>query len=104
MALGFSSAAITGFKFLSDIMSKNQEGTGNIYGESAGQVRNRVNFDRFKRDSYAPGEAGEVKANEAISYAELSRIWDSILPNAYAEIIRTHEQPAYRSRKVEVVE
>ena len=98
MALGLGQI-ITGAKLLSDVMSKNQEGTGNIYGESAGQVRNRVNFDRFKRDSYAPGEAGEVKANEAISYTELSRIWDSILPNAYADLIERLEQPAFSSRK-----
>ena len=98
MALGFSSA-ITGFKFLSDIMSKNQEGSGSIYGESAGQVRDRVNFERFKRDSLAPEEAGQVKANEAISYSELSRIWDSILPNAYADLIERVEQPSFSSRK-----
>ena len=98
MALGFSSV-ITGFSYLSDLMSKNQEGSGSIYGESAGQVRDRVNFERFKRDSLAPEEAGQVKANEAISYSELSRIWDSILPNAYADLIERVEQPAFSSRK-----
>mgnify|MGYP003113538611 FL=1 len=98
MALGFSSV-ITGFSYLSDLMSKNQEGSGSIYGESAGQVRDRVNFERFKRDSLAPEEAGQVKANEAISYSELSRIWDSILPNAYADLIERVEQPSFSSRK-----
>jgi len=98
MALGFSQI-ITGAKFLSDLMSKNQEGSGSIYGESAGQVRDRVNFERFKRDSLAPEEAGQVKANEAISYSELSRIWDSILPNAYADLIERVEQPSFSSRK-----
>jgi len=99
MSLGLAAKLFTGAQYLSDVMSKNQEGTGSIYGESAGQVRNRVNFDRFKRDSYAPEEAGEVKANEAISYSELSRIWDSILPNAYADLIERVEQPAFSSRK-----
>ena len=44
-------------------------------------------------------EPGEVKASEAVSYKELNRIWDSILPNAYAEIIKTPEQPAFASRR-----
>tara|TARA_A100000172_G_C2996223_1_gene94685 strand:- start:284 stop:583 length:300 start_codon:yes stop_codon:yes gene_type:complete len=64
--------------------------------------RKAANF-RFSDDVYRgmdkPTEAGEVKANEAVSYEDLTRMWDSILPNAYAEIIRTQEQPAYRSKK-----
>ena len=42
---------------------------------------------------------GEVKASEAISYEELNRIWDRILPNAYAEIIKTTEQPAFSPKR-----
>ena len=85
-----------------------------VFGDNAAQktgtsdaYRTASNF-QFSEDVYRgmskPTEAGEVKANEAVSYEDLTRMWDSILPNAYAEIIRTQEQPAYRSRKVEVVE
>ena len=42
-------------------MSSNKEDTGTVYGESAAQRRSRIDFSRFKRDSLAPVEAGEVK-------------------------------------------
>tara|TARA_B100000424_G_scaffold261249_1_gene245973 strand:+ start:164 stop:451 length:288 start_codon:yes stop_codon:yes gene_type:complete len=56
-------------------------------------------FDIEKRPMQELDEPGEVKASEAVSYKELNRIWDSILPNAYAEIIKTPEQPAFASRR-----
>jgi len=91
---------------LSTILSMASE----VFGDNAEQNTGasnayRIASDfRFSDDIYRgmskPTEAGEVKANEAVSYEELTRMWDSILPNAYAEIIRTQEQPAYKSKKV----
>ena len=98
MSLGLSQILSIGATALSSIMDKNQENTGSVYG-SASEVRSRIDFNRFKRDSLAPQEAGEVKANEAISYAELNRIWDTILPNAYKELAERVEQPAFSRRK-----
>ena len=93
------SQVITGMQFLDTIMDKNKEDTGNVYGESAAQTRSRIDFSQFKRDSMKPADATEVKANQAISYEELNRIWDTILPNAYAELVKRVEQPAFSSRK-----
>ena len=46
-----------------------------------------------------PEGAKQVKASEAVSYEELNNMWDRILPNAYAEIIKTVEQPAFSPKK-----
>jgi len=91
---------------LSTILSMASE----VFGDNASQNRGASNAYRtasnfqFSEDVYRgmsdPTAAGEVKANEAVSYEELTRMWDSILPNAYAELIRTQEQPAYKSKKV----
>ena len=103
MALGFSglTSIITGAKYLSDIMSDNKEQSGSITGAEKFQRSQaiRQTFEQLKRPTKSLQEAGEVKASVAIAYEELNRIWDSILPNAYAEIIKTVEQPAYRPKK-----
>tara|TARA_X000001382_G_scaffold110756_1_gene87433 strand:+ start:542 stop:853 length:312 start_codon:yes stop_codon:yes gene_type:complete len=100
MALGFSQL-ITGAKLLSEVMSDNKDQAGTVSGGEKFQRSQaiRVAFENLKRPSKALQEAGQVKASEAISYQELNKIWDSILPNAYAEIIRTQEQPAYSPKK-----
>lgn len=57
----------------------------------------------FSSDVYRgmkePEGAKQVKASEAVSYEELNNMWDRILPNAYAEIIKTVEQPAFSPKK-----
>ena len=100
MALGFKEL-VTGAKFLSDIMSDNKDQSGTISGGEKFQRSQaiRQTFEQLKRPTKSLQEAGEVKASVAIAYEELNRIWDSILPNAYAEIIKTVEQPAFSPKK-----
>ena len=93
------SAVVTGAQFLDSIMEKNQEDTGTVYGESAAERRSRINFSRFKRDSLAPVEAGEVRANEAISYEELYNNWDRVLSNMYAELIERQNLPSITPKR-----
>tara|TARA_R100000908_G_C3645181_1_gene79531 strand:- start:190 stop:480 length:291 start_codon:yes stop_codon:yes gene_type:complete len=93
MGLGFSEI-LTVAKLASDVLGDRKERGGS----------EKIEMPEFKPENYQrqmqkPQDAGEVKANEAVSYEDLTRMWDSILPNAYAEIIRTQEQPAYRSKK-----
>ena len=88
-----------GAQVLDTIMSKNKEDTGTVYGESAAERRSRINFSRFKRDSLAPVEAGEVRANEAISYEELYNNWDRVLSNMYAELIERQSPPSYTPKR-----
>ena len=100
MSLGLGTL-ISGAKMLSDIMSDNKDQSGTIGGGEKFQRSQVISqrFEQLKRPTKSLQEAGEVKASEAIAYEELNRIWDSILPNAYAEIIKTVEQPAYRPKK-----
>ena len=93
------SAVITGAQVLDSIMSSNKEDTGTVYGESAAERRSRIDFSRFKRDSLAPVEAGEVRANEAISYEELYNNWDRVLSNMYAELIERQSPPSYTPKR-----
>jgi len=88
-----------GAQVLDTIMSKNKEDTGTVYGESAAERRSRINFSRFKRDSLAPVEAGEVRANEAISYEELYNNWDRVLSNMYAELTERQSPPSYTPKR-----
>ena len=88
-----------GAQVLDTIMSKNKEDTGTVYGESAAERRSRIDFSRFKRDSLAPVEAGEVRANEAISYEELYNNWDRVLSNMYAELIERQSPPSYTPKR-----
>ena len=53
----------------------------------------------FTPNKCVPTLRSDMKASVAIAYEELNRIWDRILPNAYAEIIKTPEQPAFASRR-----
>ena len=100
MSLGLGTL-ISGAKMLSDIMSDNKDQSGTIGGGEKFQRSQVISqrFEQLKRPTKSLQEAGEVKASVAIAYEELNRIWDSILPNAYAEIIKTVEQPAYRPKK-----
>ena len=93
------STVVTGAQFLDSIMDKNQEDTGTVYGESAAERRSRIDFSRFKRDSLAPVEAGEVRANEAISYEELYNNWDRVLSNMYAELTERQSPPSYTPKR-----
>ena len=93
------SAVVTGAQFLDSIMDKNQEDTGTVYGESAAERRSRIDFSRFKRDSLAPVEAGEVRANEAISYEELYINWDRVLSNMYGELIERQNPPSFTTNR-----
>ena len=88
-----------GAQVLDTIMSKNKEDTGTVYGESAAERRSRIDFSRFKRDSLAPVEAGEVRANEAISYEELYNNWDRVLSNMYAELTERQSPPSYTPKR-----
>ena len=92
-------AVVTGAQFLDSIMDKNQEDTGTVYGESAAERRSRIDFSRFKRDSLAPVEAGEVRANEAISYEELYNNWDRVLSNMYGELIERQNPPSFTTNR-----
>ena len=100
MSLGLGTI-ISGAKMLSDIMSDNKDQSGTISGGEKFQRSQVISqrFEQLKRPTKSLQEAGEVKASVAIAYEELNRIWDSILPNAYAEIIKTVEQPAYKPKK-----
>ena len=91
MALGLSEI-ITVARLAGDVLKGSREGGGTQQLEIP-----ELSID--KRDMQKPQDPGEVKASEAISYEELNRIWDRILPNAYAEIIKTPEQPAFASRR-----
>ena len=100
MSLGLGTL-ISGAKMLSDIMSDNKDQSGTISGGEKFQRSQVISqrFEQLKSPTKSLQEAGEVKASEAIAYEELNRIWDSILPNAYAEIIKTVEQPAFAPKK-----
>ena len=91
MALGFSEI-IAVAKLASDVLGDRKERGGSKDIELP-------ELSIEKRLMQKPEEPGEVKASEAISYEELNRIWDRILPNAYAEIIKTTEQPAFSPRR-----
>ena len=91
MGLGLSQI-ITVAKLASDVLGGSREGGGTQQLEIP-----ELSID--KRDMQKPQDPGEVKASEAISYEELNRIWDRILPNAYAEIIKTTEQPAFSPKR-----
>tara|TARA_X000001388_G_scaffold44338_1_gene31441 strand:+ start:1316 stop:1600 length:285 start_codon:yes stop_codon:yes gene_type:complete len=91
MGLGLSQI-ITVAKLASDVLGGSREGGGT-------QQLEIPEFSINKRDMQKPQDPGEVKASEAISYEELNRIWDRILPNAYAEIIKTTEQPAFSPKR-----
>ena len=93
------SAGVTGAQFLDSIMEKNKEDTGTVYGESAAQARTRIDFSRFKRDSLAPVEAGEVRATEAVNYEELYSNWDRLLSNMYGELIERQSPPSYTPKR-----
>lgn len=93
------SAVITGAQVLDTIMSSNKEDTGTVYGESAAERRTRINFERFKRPSYAPAEAGEVRATEAVNYEELYSNWDRLLSNMYGELIERQSPPSYTPKR-----
>jgi hypothetical protein len=93
------SAVVTGAQFLDSIMDKNQEDTGTVYGESAAERRSRIDFSRFKRDSLAPVEAGEVRATEAVNYEELYSNWDRLLSNMYGELIERQSPPSYTPKR-----
>ena len=88
MSLGLSE--ITVAKLASDVL-------GGSRGEAVQRIKT-LEFSDKTRAMQKLDEPGEVKASEAISYEELNRIWDRILPNAY-EIIKTPEQPAFASRR-----
>ena len=92
-------AVITGAQVLDSIMSSNKEDTGTVYGESAAERRSRINFERFKRPSYAPEEAGEVRATEAVNYEELYSNWDRLLSNMYGELIERQSPPSYTPKR-----
>ena len=100
MALGLGTI-ISGAKMLSDIMSDNKGATGTVSGGEKFQRSQaiRQKFAELRRPSKSLEEAGEVKASVAVTYEELNRLWDAILPNAYAEIIKTTEQPAFAPKK-----
>ncbi len=100
MALGLGTI-ISGAKLLSDIMSDNKGATGTVSGGEKFQRSQAIKqtFADLRRPMKSLEEAGEVKASVAISYEELNRLWDAILPNAYAEIVKTTEQPAFSPRK-----
>ncbi len=91
MSLGLSEI-ITVAKLASDVLGSSRGGGGV-------QELETLEFSDKSREMQKLAEPGEVKASEAISYEELNRIWDRILPNAYAEIIKTPEQPAFASRR-----
>ena len=91
MALGLSEI-ITVARLAGDVLKGSREGGGTQQLEIP-----ELSID--KRDMQKPEDPGEVKASEAVSYEELNRIWDRILPNAYAEIIKTTEQPAFSPKR-----
>ena len=91
MALGLGEI-ITVAKLASDVLGSSRERGGSKELEL-------LEFSDKTRTMQKLDEPGEVKASEAISYEELNRIWDRILPNAYAEIIKTTEQPAFSPRR-----
>ena len=83
---------ITVAKLAGDVLKGSREGGGT-------QELETPDLDIERRPMQKPEDPGEVKASEAISYEELNRIWDRILPNAYAEIIKTTEQPAFSPKR-----
>lgn len=91
MGLGLSEI-ITVARLAGDVLKGSREGGGTQQLEIP-----ELSID--KRDMQKPEDPGEVKASEAVSYEELNRIWDRILPNAYAEIIKTTEQPAFSPKR-----
>ncbi len=91
MGLGLSEI-ITVAKLASDVLGDSREGGGR-------QELKAPSLDIERRPMQEPEKPGEVKASEAIAYEELNRIWDRILPNAYAEIIKTTEQPAFSPKR-----
>ena len=91
MSLGLSEI-ITVAKLASDVLGGSRERGGS-------QQLETLEFSDKTRAMQKLDEPGEVKATEAISYEELNRKWDRIQPNAYAEIIKTPEQPAFASRR-----
>ena len=91
MSLGLSEI-ITVAKLASDVLGGSRERGGSNELEL-------LEFSDKTRAMQKLDEPGEVKASEAISYEELNRIWDRILPNAYAEIIKTTEQPAFSPKR-----
>ena len=91
MGLGLSEI-ITVAKLAGDVLKGSREGGGTQELEIE-----KLSID--KRLMQKPEDPGEVKASEAVSYEELNRIWDRILPNAYAEIIKTTEQPAFSPKR-----
>ena len=91
MSLGLSQI-ITVAKLASDVLGSSRGGGGSNELEL-------LEFSDKTRKMQKLDEPGEVKASEAISYEELNRIWDRILPNAYAEIIKTTEQPAFSPKR-----
>ena len=46
-----------------------------------------------------PARFSKLEDSSLHIWKELNRIWDRILPNAYAEIIKTVEQPAFSPKK-----
>lgn len=91
MGLGLSEI-ITVAKLAGDVLKGSREGGGTQQLEIS-----ELSID--ERPMQKPEGPGEVKASEAVSYEELNRIWDRILPNAYAEIIKTTEQPAFSPKR-----
>ena len=91
MGLGLSEI-ITVAKLAGDVLKGSRE-------EGGTQELETPDLDIERRPMQKPEDPGEVKASEAISYEELNRIWDRILPNAYAEIIKTTEQPAFSPKR-----
>ena len=91
MGLGLSEI-ITVAKLAGDVLKGSRE-------EGGTQELETPDLDIERRPMQKPEDPGEVKASEAVSYEELNRIWDRILPNAYAEIIKTTEQPAFSPKR-----
>ena len=91
MGLGLTEI-ITVARLAGDVLKGSREGGGT-------QELETPDLDIERRPMQKPEDPGEVKASEAISYEELNRIWDRILPNAYAEIIKTTEQPAFSPKR-----
>ena len=91
MGLGLSEI-ITVAKLAGDVLKGSREGGGTQELEIE-----KLSID--ERPMQKPEDPGEVKASEAVSYEELNRIWDRILPNAHAEIIKTTEQPAFSPKR-----
>ena len=91
MGLGLSEI-ITVAKLASDVLGGSRK-----RGDS--KELELLEFSDKTRTMQELEKPGEVKASEAISYEELNRVWDRILPNAYAEIIKTTEQPAFSPKR-----